>query len=225
MARKVFIFLLLIAGWGVIFYPLMAKPTALRWPFGAHPADNLPQPWKSGAVVQMEPQSAAAGAANSTDSAGASTCPAEYTIQPGESLGVIARRCAVTLQSLLAANPQISNPNRVNAGLSVTIPVLGGRGGGDDLEQSVSLGGGYTPGADISIQAAGLPAGAPVSVGIGLSSSGYRVLRRAVSGQDGSLSLTITIPGNAQPGERMFILITTSGVPSVQAISPEVQIQ
>jgi LysM repeat protein len=222
MVRKIFIFLLLIAGWGVIFYPLMAKPAALHWPLGARPAANLPQPWKSGAAVQVAPRS---GSAAADSGEGESGCPAQYTIQSGESLGQIARRCAVALESLLSANPQISNPNRVDAGQSLTIPAIAGRGGGDDLAEAVFLRGGYAPGAVIDVQASGLPAGAPIHVGIGLSSSGYRLVEQAVSGLDGSLSLSITIPASAQPGEHGFILITTSGVPSVQVISPEFSIQ
>lgn len=223
MLRKMFFFLLLIAGWIVIFYPLAAKPGALRWPSGVHPAGNLPQPWKSGAALQIAPRSTAAGDAESVD--GASFCPAEYTVQPGESLGAIAKRCAVGLDSLLAANPQITNPNRVNAGQSLTIPALVGRGGGDDLAQPVILLGSYTPGAVIDLQASGLPPGMPLRVGIGLTSSGYRVIQQAFSGLDGSLSLAITIPASAKRGEQGFILVTTAGIPSVQVISPEFTIQ
>jgi LysM repeat protein len=223
MARKIFIFLLLIAGWAIIFTPLVAKPAALSWSFGARPAGNLPQPWKSGAAVLVAPREKVIAA----EETGVieSTCPAQYTIRSGDSLGAIARRCGVNLSSLLAANPQISNPNRVNTGQVVAIPAGAGRGGGDDLAQTVVLDGGYAPGSVIDIQASGLPAGTPLRVGIGLSSSGYRVIEQSVSGLDGSLALSITIPGTAQPGEQGFILITTAGVPSVQVISPVFTIQ
>ncbi|MBE0696414.1 MAG: LysM peptidoglycan-binding domain-containing protein [Anaerolineaceae bacterium] len=223
--RKLFIFLLLIAGWGIIFYPMAAKPQAFHFPLGAHPAAGLPQPWKSGAGIQVLPRSGSAVAGESSVDETA-TCSAVYAVQKGESLGEIARRCVISLESLLSANPQIANPNRINAGQSITIPVLAGRGGGDDLSQPVILdASGYAPGAVIEIQVSGLPAGVPIRVGIGLSASGYRVIEQAVSGADGRLSLSLTIPSSARQGERGFVLVTTAGVPSVQVISPEFTIQ
>jgi LysM repeat protein len=228
MVRKVFIFLLLIAGWGVIFYPLVANPTVLQLPFGAHPAGSLPQAWKNGAEVQVAPRSTGGDtvvAENAGGSDSAAICAPQYTIQAGESLGRVARQCAITLESLLAVNPQITNPNRVNAGQLLTIPIMAGRGGGDDLAQAVTLAGRYAPGAVIDIHATGLPPGVAVRVGIGLSSSGYRIIQQAVSGLDGSLTLAIRIPQSAQSGERAFILVTASGVPAVQVISTEFLIE
>lgn len=44
-----------------------------------------------------------------------------YTVKKGDTLWGIAKRYSVTLQSLLAANPQIKNPNLIYAGNQVRI--------------------------------------------------------------------------------------------------------
>lgn len=210
MARFLLFILLLIAGWALIFLPLASE---LGLSLGARPAADLPQPWRAGAMVQVLPQG---GEAELTACAGA------YTVQEGETLGEIAARCEVPLQSLLTANPQIANPNQVTAGESISIPALAGRGGGDDLAQPSLWGGfapSYAPGEVITVQASGFPPNVPVRVGIGLSSSGYQVLEQSTSAADGGLTISLTIPASAQAGDTGFILVTASGVPSVQAIS------
>jgi spore coat assembly protein SafA len=47
----------------------------------------------------------------------------EYIVQPGDTLSVIARRFGITLQQLLAANPQITDPNKIFPGQRINIPV------------------------------------------------------------------------------------------------------
>lgn len=47
----------------------------------------------------------------------------EYIIQPGDTLFAIARRFGITLAELLAANPQIDNPDLVFPGQRIIIPV------------------------------------------------------------------------------------------------------
>ena len=52
----------------------------------------------------------------------------EHTVRRGDTLWDIARHDGVTLQALIAANPQIANPNLIIPGQSVHLP--GGRHGG-----------------------------------------------------------------------------------------------
>lgn len=45
-----------------------------------------------------------------------------YTVEAGDLLGSIAQRFGLTLDELLAANPQIADPNTIQVGDVVTIP-------------------------------------------------------------------------------------------------------
>ena len=53
--------------------------------------------------------------------------PAPVTVQPGDNLTKIAQKAGVSVQDLIAANPQIANPNLIQAGMKINIP--GGGGG------------------------------------------------------------------------------------------------
>lgn len=48
--------------------------------------------------------------------------PQVYIIQPGDTLSAIARRFGITVEQLLAANPQITDPNRIFPGERISIP-------------------------------------------------------------------------------------------------------
>lgn len=50
------------------------------------------------------------------------SCPGSVVIQWGDSLGDIALRCGTTIRALLAANPQIANPDVIYAGTVLAIP-------------------------------------------------------------------------------------------------------
>lgn len=58
--------------------------------------------------------------ASAVQKAGASS--GSYTVRKGDTLWGIARDCGVTLQSLIAANPQIKNPNLIYPGEKVKLP-------------------------------------------------------------------------------------------------------
>lgn len=45
-----------------------------------------------------------------------------YTVQPGDTMFLIARRFGISLQSLIAANPQVSNPNNIVPGQVLCVP-------------------------------------------------------------------------------------------------------
>lgn len=55
---------------------------------------------------------------------------ARYTVARGDTLSDIAARHGVSLQALIAANPQISNPNRIFVGQTIALPAAGGHGAG-----------------------------------------------------------------------------------------------
>jgi lipoprotein-anchoring transpeptidase ErfK/SrfK len=49
-------------------------------------------------------------------------CAKEYRVVRGDSMSVIAKRCGVTLSSLIMANPQIKNPSRIFVGQVIHMP-------------------------------------------------------------------------------------------------------
>jgi Tfp pilus assembly protein FimV len=74
--------------------------------------------------------SASAPAASRTASRAPTVAPAPtptvYTIKKNETLSKIAARYGLTLQELLAANPDIKNPNKVGEGQQIIIPTASG---------------------------------------------------------------------------------------------------
>jgi spore coat assembly protein SafA len=64
------------------------------------------------------------GSSPSLFSSGSSSFPSHYTVQPGDSLSLIASRYGIRLEALLQANPQITNPDLVYPGQTITIPPL-----------------------------------------------------------------------------------------------------
>lgn len=62
----------------------------------------------------------------SSPSVSANAASSSHTVERGETLSQIARDNGVSLQDLIAANPQIANPNRIYVGDQVNIP--GSRG-------------------------------------------------------------------------------------------------
>lgn len=50
-------------------------------------------------------------------------CGTQTTVRPGDAMAQIARRCGTTLPALIAANPQIANPNVIRPGMTVRMPV------------------------------------------------------------------------------------------------------
>ncbi len=221
--RVLFFLFLLLAGWAIIFYPLVASGGGLplTGADSAHPSSSsYPDAWEGTERLQVEPPGAAPARSPEAQPVGA--CGAAYTIQSGDTLGEVAKLCGVSLGELLAANTQIPNANRVYPGQVLAIPdPLAGRGGGDPLifSDAAPQTGGLAPGAVIEVTASGLPPLTGVRVGVGLENSGYHRLAEAQTDAQGSLSVPVTIPWEAVPGEAAFVQVATAGVPSIQRMS------
>jgi LysM repeat protein len=69
--------------------------------------------------------SAAAPSASVAPTPAPVATPALYTIKKNETLSKIATAHGITLDELLAANPQIKNPNQIREGQQITIPTPG----------------------------------------------------------------------------------------------------
>lgn len=221
--RVLLFLLLLIAGWAIIFYPLVADGGGLplTGTNSANPSSNpYPDAWEGTDRLQVQPPGGAPITAGETQIR--STCGQTYTVQGGDTLGKVAEICGISLSELLASNKNIQNPNQVYAGQQLLIPdPLAGRGGGDPLtlsgaqEQSGRL----APASVIEVTASGLPPLTRVRIGLGLENSGYRRLAEAQTDAQGNLSVPVEIPFEAMPGEEAFIQVTTDSIPAEQRMS------
>jgi LysM repeat protein len=131
-------------------------------------------------------------------------CGLTVTVSVGDSLAHIARRCAVTLDALLAANPQIVDPNRLLVGQVLNIPQEA------DLPYVVAI---YplsgSPGIFITVIANGFPANAPVSVTINGQNSGIANESQAVTDAYGGFQTSIAVPNFASEGQSWVVVVST----------------
>jgi LysM repeat protein len=124
-----------------------------------------------------------------------SACAPRYVVQPGEWLARIARKCDTSVTAILAANPQISNPNMIAIGQVLDMP-----GQSQALQLSV-VPDRASPGSEIRVIGIGFAADQPVTVGIGLSGSELLQRKEAQADAQGRLDTTITLPEGARPGQ------------------------
>ena len=64
--------------------------------------------------------------------AGAAECAGEYTIQSGDTLSRVAKRCDSSVEALMEANPQITSPSRLSIGWKLVVPEQGAESGGEE---------------------------------------------------------------------------------------------
>lgn len=227
MFRKFLLLLLFVTFIGFVLRLQTAESTGsnlLAWSGRADPSHKpLPKAWSNAgrAEVRLVSQTAApatAAAAVPAADAGSTVCPATVSVQRGDTLGAIAKRCAVSLADLLAVNPTVTNPNRIYPGQELL--VHGARGGADPAAVTAQPpAGGFAPGAGVTVTAEGFAPNAQVKIGIGLPQSAFRQLGVYPADAAGRLTVTLTIPSTARSGERAFFLLSSSGVPTTQVVS------
>jgi LysM repeat protein len=226
--RKFFLLILFLAFIALLFSLFRAEQAGVTFGPGlsaqASPSGKpLPQAWSGAERARVRlagdasASTAAPAEAQTSSTSSSSTCPAIVSVQAGDTLGVIAKRCGISLAELLAANPTISNPNRIYSGQQIVIH--GERGGGAAEVVTAQPAAGFAPGAAVVVEAGGFAPGAQVKIGIGLPGAGFKALGAYAAGADGLLSVPLTIPAAARSGERAFFLLTSSGSPTVTVIS------
>jgi LysM repeat protein len=104
-----------------------ASPTAGRTAAATSPDTNesTPPGETESPTPTAAPSTPTAPTPSPTGSAGPVASGEVYEVRPGDSLCVIARRFGVTAAAILAANPQVKNPDRINAGDELIIPAKG----------------------------------------------------------------------------------------------------
>jgi LysM repeat protein len=114
--------------------PIIVEPTLLPTPTTVG---------DTGGPVQPTPGGSSSGNQNQ----GASGyCSNPYTVQPGEWFYAIARKCGVTPQDLIAANPGM-NPSVLRPGQTLNMPGGSSGGGNPPPAQPTEAAGGATPSA------------------------------------------------------------------------------
>jgi len=82
------------------------------------------EPWTQPPPVRyLEGSTPGAPVTTPTPESGtAGVCGDTYVVQAGDTLSAIARKCGVSLDDLLAANPQIKDPASIYPGQQIRIP-------------------------------------------------------------------------------------------------------
>ncbi|MDX1688727.1 MAG: PA14 domain-containing protein [Candidatus Promineifilaceae bacterium] len=132
----------------------------------------------------------------------AADCGPTVVVQPGDWLARIARRCGTSIEALLAANPQISNPSVIQPGQVLEIPQ-------DPAPQVGITPNEGQPGTEIRVSAIGFPPNSVASVGIGRANSEPTTSKTVTTDAEGTVETTITLPAEAAPGTPWVILVST----------------
>lgn len=136
----------------------------------------------------------------------AADCGSSVVVRPGDWLAKIARRCGTSVEALLAANPEISNPSVIVPGQVLEIP-------GEEPAPQVGITPNEgEPGTEIRVSAVGFPANSVVSVGIGRANSEPTMSKTVTTNAEGTVETTIMLPAEATPGTPWVVLINAGEV-------------
>ena len=147
-------------------------------------------------------------------------CPAKYTVQRGDTLGSIAEKCGVSLDALIKANPQVSDPNQLYAGTHVYIPgAIIPITGAASVQVSPQNG---QAGTQVTVKGSGFPSNASIYINIGQPGKTAALTYATAADDKGSFSTPAAIPSNASAGSLWTI---TAFVPSNSAFTASAQYQ
>jgi peptidoglycan endopeptidase LytE len=137
-----------------------------------------------------------------------------YLVKPGDTMYKIAARFSVTLDSLIKANPQISNSNRIEVGDKVVLP----QGAAALPTVSIAPVGGKA-GSTISLGVVGFRANINVDILFGLTESQLESIGKLSTDARGAILQSITIPSTAQAGKSYIVVVRSSTNASEKAVS------
>jgi spore coat assembly protein SafA len=155
-----------------------------------------------------------------TNGVGQAACGSIYTARAGDTLATIAFNCGVPYDSILVANPLISDPDHLSPGQIVAIPGAIIPITGSNPAPAVPAPAGSTTGGLRSLQIApqsgpagtlvavsgsGFPAAATLTVGAGIVDSGPQVSQTIVADANGNFTTQLTIPATASAQENWSI--------------------
>ena len=126
--------------------------------------------------------------------------PLIYIVKPEDTLNEIAEEFQRSVSSILSTNPQIDNPNRLNAEEKLIIPRI------EEIIAISPLSG--PPGTILQVGGRGFPADAKVEISLGRKKTKYALLETAITDGNGLFLTQAAIPGSARPGERWVVVGT-----------------
>jgi LysM repeat protein len=148
--------------------------------------------------------------------------PTAYIVQPGDTLGQIARLFGTTTGTLRRANPHLWNNNPLYAGLVVYIPSSSAYQDYPRVSLDLTTAG---SGDEISVYVRGFPANASIDYRVGRQGEEPEDISDGLTGADGTASETIAIPSDAEEGEYWVVqVITTSQKGGVEVTSHTIYI-
>ncbi len=136
-------------------------------------------------------------------------CSPTYTVQSGDTLMAIARRCGVTLASLEQANPQLANPGLIFPGEQINVPgesIIPNTGQQAAIAISPTDG---QPGTSAELAGSNFPASSPVNVTIFQAGSPPVYFNTVSTDASGGFSLFLTIP-MALPASGIWMIKASS---------------
>ncbi len=128
--------------------------------------------------------------------------PIIYTVQPGDWLSRLALRYNTTVAAILAANPEITNPNLIQVGDQILIP-LNGRTLNPSVVIAPQAG---VPGSQIQVTASGYPTNTEILIGLGEAEAEPMISERVTTDAQGAATMTFTVPEDAQANQRYTVL-------------------
>jgi len=169
----------------------------------------------------------AASSATIQATAATSTDPTiSYTVQPGDTLSVLAQTYNTTVAAIQALNPQITDPNFIYSGEVILIPENSAGTAvipltGPSVVVSPTS---TTPGSSVSVSISGFPAKTPVLVSLHpLSGTQYEVNKNASTKASGNATVNVKLPSSLSSSVNQLWIAqveTTSGT-SLSATSNE----
>jgi LysM repeat protein len=167
------------------------------------------EPWvvsvSSGAQTAVSPRFTVT--AGNPNAPAPSTCGPVYTVQPGDWLSRIARECNTTVDAIVAANPSLENPSLIYPGRQLVMP---GHQIANPEPQVIVDRVSAAPGTTLRVYAAGLPANREMVLGLGIAQQPPYFTTSATTNANGELSIGLTLPPEAQPGQRWVAFVRES---------------
>ncbi|HZW03041.1 MAG TPA: LysM peptidoglycan-binding domain-containing protein [Anaerolineaceae bacterium] len=128
-----------------------------------------------------------------------------YVVKPGDTLNKIAARFGVTLDSILKANPSITNANRIEVGQQIRLP----EGAAQVPTVSIAPVTGNA-GATITLGVTGFSANVNVDILFGQSESQLESIGRVTTDANGAVLQQVTVPANAQAGKAYIFVVRSA---------------